>query len=402
MSKQQLRADQGWIFDNFLMLSDNEDVLHPGIMGTRLDRGFKLEDLNAVYSRVTGRRSFPKAWAKRAIELERLANKAMEKNRTVTASQFFHRAALCFGRAQHLVPIDGDFNKGVWYEGLRRCYDHLISLSNGTIIGSSIEFEKGKKTFFNFHSAEGDGAKPTVLYIPGMDQVREDYPNPFKNEFTKRGMNICSMDGPGQGEGNIKRTWQDETNYALAAEKVIDWLVQREDVNSEKIGVFGTSMGSRWGVQIAAHDKRVKAVVGQMANVGTFDLIFEQAQPNFKRIFMYMAGYTDEQLFDDFISRLALMPDLARDVRVPHLLVAGDMDELCTPKDINTFRSALGGPSELWLYEGVFHPMGEVAEQIYPSIADWLLTSINDGRAEDYHNEIYVEENTVLADYDHG
>ena len=117
---------------------------------------------------------------------------------------------------------------------------------------------------------------------------------------------------------------------------------------------------------------------------------------------MYMAGYTDEQLFDDFISRLALMPDLARDVRVPHLLVAGDMDELCTPKDINTFRSALGGPSELWLYEGVFHPMGEVAEQIYPSIADWLLTSINDGRAEDYHNEIYVEENTVLADYDHG
>ena len=47
MVKPQLRGEQGWIFDNFLMLSDNEDVLHPGIMGTRLDRGFKLEDLNA-------------------------------------------------------------------------------------------------------------------------------------------------------------------------------------------------------------------------------------------------------------------------------------------------------------------------------------------------------------------
>ena len=31
MAKPQLRAEQGWIFDNFLMLSDNEDVLHPGI-----------------------------------------------------------------------------------------------------------------------------------------------------------------------------------------------------------------------------------------------------------------------------------------------------------------------------------------------------------------------------------
>jgi dienelactone hydrolase len=200
----------------------------------------------------------------------------------------------------------------------------------------------------------------------------------------------------------MKSIWQDETNYALAAEKVLDWLIKREDGNSKKIGVFGTSMGSRWGVQVAAHDKRVKAVVGQMANVGTFDLIFEQAQPNFKRIFMYMSGYTDEQLFDDFVSRLALMPDLARDVKVPHLLVAGDMDELCTPKDIDAFRSALGGPSELWLYEGVFHPMGEVAEQIYPSIADWLLTTLNDGRAENYHKKIYIEENTVLADYDYG
>ena len=64
MVKPQLRGEQGWIFDNFLMLSDNEDVLHPGIMGTRLDRGFKLEDLNAVYSKVTGRRSFPKSWEK--------------------------------------------------------------------------------------------------------------------------------------------------------------------------------------------------------------------------------------------------------------------------------------------------------------------------------------------------
>ena len=69
MVKPQLRGEQGWIFDNFLMLSDNEDVLHPGIMGTRLDRGFKLEDLNAVYSKVTGRRSFPKSWGKRAQTL---------------------------------------------------------------------------------------------------------------------------------------------------------------------------------------------------------------------------------------------------------------------------------------------------------------------------------------------
>lgn len=402
MVKPQLRGEQGWIFDNFLMLSDNEDVLHPGIMGTRLDRGFKLEDLNAVYSKVTGRRSFPKSWGKRAQTLERSANQCKNIGRMETAAGFFHRAALCYGRAQHLIPVHKDANKEKWYDGLRQCYDEMVLLSEGNIITDSVEFEKGKNTYFVFHKAGGEGPKPTILYLPGMDQVKEDYPNPFNNKFANRGMNICSMDGPGQGECNINAVWQDENNYALAAEKVVDWLIKRDDVDPEKIAVFGTSMGSRWGVQVAAHDKRIKAVVGQMANVGTFDLIFEQAQPNFKRIFMYMAGYTNEEEFNKFVERLDLLPDLAKKLDVPHLLVAGDMDELCTPHDIEIFRSSLGGPSELWLYEGIFHPMGEVAEDIYPSIADWLLETINNGKPKNYKKEIYVEEGTVLSDYDHG
>ena len=116
MVKPQLRGEQGWIFDNFLMLSDNEDVLHPGIMGTRLDRGFKLEDLNAVYSKVTGRRSFPKSWGKRAQTLEKSANQYKNIGRMETAAGFFHRAALCYGRAQHLIPVHKDADKEKWYE----------------------------------------------------------------------------------------------------------------------------------------------------------------------------------------------------------------------------------------------------------------------------------------------
>ena len=89
MPKPQLRADQGWIFDNFLMLSDNEDILHPGIMGNRLERGTKLEDLKAVYSKVTGRRSFPKAWAKRAAVLGYEGKWAIHPSQIDLANQVF-------------------------------------------------------------------------------------------------------------------------------------------------------------------------------------------------------------------------------------------------------------------------------------------------------------------------
>ncbi len=402
MPKPQLRAEQGWIFDNFLMLSDNEDILHPGIMGNRLERGTKLEDLNAVYSKVTGRRSFPKAWASRAEVLERMGKDAEDRGRLVTARQLYHRAAICYGRAQHLIPIHQNPKKVEWFEGLYRCYDKVIDWSSGTMEKQAIEFAPGQNAYAVFHKAPGEGPKPTIIALPGMDQVKEDVCNPFGNEFIPRGINVCAIDGPGQGACNRDGTWQTENNYEKAASAVIDWLVTRDDVDADSIGIFGMSMGSRWGVLIGAADDRVSAVCGQMANVGSFDMIFEQAQPNFKRIFMYMAGYSDEHEFDEFVARLAHLPDVAERLKVPHLLVAGDMDELCSPDDIAEFRGRLGGPSELWLYEGVFHPMGEVAGQIYPGIADWLLESLTNGRPEGYENTVYVEDGSTLADYDHG
>lgn len=402
MPKPQLRADQGWIFDNFLMLSDNEDVLHPGIMGTRLGRGFMMQDLTAVYSKVTGRRSFPKAWAKRAVALETMAKDAESRGRLVTARRLYHRAALCFGRAQHLVPIHRNPNKDKWYEGLYRNYDKVIELSNGTMEKVSLEFAPGHKVHAIFHKAPGDGPKPTVVIIPGMDALKEDVGNPFENDYTIRGMNICCIDGPGQGECNFNGTWLTADNHQQAGSAVIDWLETRDDVEADKIGVMGMSMGSRWGVQLGAHDSRVKAVVGQMANVGTFDIIFEQAQPNFKRIFMYMCGYTDEDKFDEHMKTHHHLPDTAKNLKVPHLLVAGDMDELCTPDDIAHFRENLAGSSELWLYEGVFHPMGEVSAEIYPAMADWMLTTLEEGRPDGERKTVYVEEGTTIGEYDHG
>jgi dienelactone hydrolase len=403
MPKPQLRAEQGWIFDNFLMLSENEDVLHPGIMGTRVERGVKPEDLKAVYSRVSGRRSFPKAWRKRAEALERSAQATEKAGRTATARQLWHRAALCYGRAQHLVPQHNNAFKIAAYEGLYRCYDKVIAMSGGTMEKAAIPFgDQGHKAHAVMHKAPGAGRKPTIVQLPGMDAIKEDVTNPWNNYYAERGMNVCAIDGPGQGECNFNAAWQTENNYEQAVSAVIDWLVKRDDVDPERIGVMGMSMGSRWGVLSAAHDDRIKAVCGQMANVGSFDIIFEQAQPNFKRIFMYMTNYQDEDAFDDFVSRLTQVRDAAKNVTCPHLLVAGDMDELCTPDDIAAFRANLAGPTELWLYEGVFHPMGEVAAEIYPAIADWLLTTLNDGRPAGYDRHVYIEEGTMLDDHAHG
>jgi dienelactone hydrolase len=380
MRPQLPRAGQNWIFDNFLKMSEDENVLHPGMLGIRLERGFKYSDMERVFHRVSGRRAFPREWARIAEEQEQRASAALAAGHRVTASQHYHRAALYYGRAQHLIAQDKNPKKITYHAAEIRCYDHVIALFEGAITRHVIPFEDGKQVYCLFHHAPGAGRKPTVLYNPGMDATKEDFPNPFNNEFCRRGMNIVSMDGPGQGECNINGIWLKLGNYARAGRKVIDFLCTQPDVDPDRIGGFGTSMGTRYSVEIASGDPRIKAVIGQMPCVGPSDVIFNQAQPNFKRIHMYMMAMKDEAAFDAAVDEMDKnFLDCGDALTVPYLLVAGDMDELCPVEDVDAWMTRLRCPKELWLYEDVFHPMGEVAADIYPALADWMWDALHKG-----------------------
>ena len=392
MRKQGPRANQNWIFDSLINLTDNEDILHPGIMGGRMERGFKFGDLERIYSRVKSRRSFPKEWARAARKQEELAITADKEGRLVTAAGYYHRAALYWGRVQHLIPVKGNQTKIDAHAKTVRCYDRMIELLDGSVTKFEVDIGDGEKAYCLFHAAPGDGPKPTVLYLPGMDAIKEDSPNPYNNDYTRRGMNICVMDGPGQGECNINHVFQTIGKYSRAGKCVVDALVARDDVDSDRIGIFGTSMGSRYSVEIAAHDERLKCCVGQMANVCPTDIIFNQAQPNFKRIYMYMTDISDEAEFDKFADEMDEFFFNAGDtLKAPYLLVAGELDELCPPDDVAKWMDRLNCPKELWMYEDVFHPMGEVAADIYPAIADWILETLNNGRSADHDKRLMLQ-----------
>jgi hypothetical protein len=81
MRQQPPRANQNWIFDNFLKLSTNEDVLHPGILGLRLERGFAHRDMEEVFHAASGRRALPRAWERVASRQEGAARTALEAGR---------------------------------------------------------------------------------------------------------------------------------------------------------------------------------------------------------------------------------------------------------------------------------------------------------------------------------
>ena len=73
------------------------------------------------------------------------------------------------------------------------------------------------------------------------------------------GFGVLAFDWPGDGLSSGEIHWQHGERDALTA--AIDWLTHRTEVDADRIGAFGFSMGGYVTTQVAAADRRLGAVV---------------------------------------------------------------------------------------------------------------------------------------------
>ena len=246
-----------------------------------------------------------------AAHIEAVAAAAEDAGYPETALEIYVKASEAYRHGQHAIFEDDHPQKLKLYDGLSRCYGRVMELADYPIERIEVPFE-GEQIQILLHLLPDGRTAPCVLYLPGMDQTKEFYPYVLQNDMHRRGMHACAMDGPGQGMSNIRKIRVTADNYERAASAVIDYLCSRPEIDSGKIGVFGISMGSFWSPRTATYDSRVSACAAGSANFADKNFIFDVASPRFKQIFMYMAGLTDEDAFDEMAMRMTIKGMAAR------------------------------------------------------------------------------------------
>lgn len=324
-------------------------------------------------------RMMPKHMARQARHKEEIARAADAAEHYRTASQLYFSAILDYHQAQHAIFQDDNPQKLRYYQALASCYDRSIDLADYPVEKVDIPWE-GQVISCLFHLLPDRRKAPTVLFIPGMDMIKELYPRVVENVFLGRGLHCLSMDGPGQGVSNIRKLRVTDDNYEKAARAVISYLATRPEVDATKIGVCGVSMGSHWGVRTAALDPRVAAVATASSCYGSKLPIFEMASPRFKQVFMYMSGIHDEARFDEMAGRMTCL-GYGGKIQCPSLMVVGEYDQLCFLDDSLALHDELAGPAELWLLEDEPHNIyaleGLGGVDAMPFMADWLKDALN-------------------------
>jgi hypothetical protein len=103
-------------------------------------------------------------------------------------------------------------------------------------------------------------------------------------------MSFIDVDGPGHGGTLRYKKLYAPPDSERVAKAVIDYLVTRPDVDPERIGVHGSSMGGYSGPRCATAEKRIKAVAVWSGAYHLVDDIFDNYPPIQDRLRWLMGG----------------------------------------------------------------------------------------------------------------
>jgi hypothetical protein len=93
-------------------------------------------------------------------------------------------------------------------------------------------------------------------------------------------------------------------------------------------------------------------------------------------MFMYMAGYEDEERFDEEVAKGMTVRGYLDKIRCPTLLVTGEFDPLCPLEDAIEAYGDLRVPKEMWVMENQYHPLWGIQNlgglDCHEYVMDWL------------------------------
>ena len=374
-------SEQRWTIDNVIR-ANGIDWDQPRSIYLSAPCGVEANaDFAAIRARVQKMADIGPAFESTAKRREAKARAAEAEGNSVTARDNWYMAAIHYGAAEW--PYDDSGTQHVeLHKKKKECFSSYARLADHRIEAVSVPL-KGKSMpgWLHLPPAYSGGKVPVVIAIPGMDSFKEASVALANDRWMARGVAVLAIDGPGQYESPLLGVYVSMQNWIDAGTALVSWLLQRPEIDGQKIGVTGTSFGSFFGTILCANEPRIAAtaVISTCLEPGCHT-IFEEASPTFKKRFMWMSNYADESKFNEFVKTLT-WEGHAEKIRSPYLVVAGEADELSPLEHTERMVRAMSGPRQLVVYADSRHSVGNVpAANLGPFpptlVADWLLARL--------------------------
>ncbi|HET9719849.1 MAG TPA: alpha/beta fold hydrolase [Solirubrobacteraceae bacterium] len=304
------------------------------------------------------------AWTQTAEMHVGLAEVALDRDAPLSAGQAYLRAAVSYHFSKFVWVLDAELNRrntlaavNALYAAHRLLEPEAERIEAGTDAGTVVA---------NLRRPPGPSPAPLVVLIPGLDSTKEEFWH-WESVFLERGMATLSLDGPGQGETGL--TIDMRPDYEVAVTAVLDALADRPEIDHDRIGAAGVSLGGYYVVRAAAFETRIRALAGVS---GPYDFAAGwEAMPELTReTVQHHTGAADAAEARERAAALNLT-GVAERVTQPCLVITGQRDRVIDWRDTKRIADAVPG-AEWVLYEEGTHVCNNIPYKYRPLVADWM------------------------------
>ncbi len=337
-----------------------------------------------------GTLAFYEAWKGGGDQLIALANTDLARGHRLSAGEKLGRAALYYGIAERMQAHGFDQRLAMYKRSLE-LFEQSRQLSRENCVRVTLPYD-GKELSGLYVKAEGlqPGQRaPIVVIMNGLDSTKEMLQKSVMGTmFARRGLSALFIDQPGTGEALRLHGIPAVHNTEVWAGRIVDWLQTHPEVDPQRIGALGVSLGGYYCPRAVAFEPRFAcgAVWGanhdwRAVQQARLKREGENPVPHYWKHVQWVFGAAD---MDDFFAKAEHMHlnGVLDRIRVPFLVTHGENDRQIPLKYAHeTFEQLVNCPKkDLFIFDkttgGVEHSSLDNPNNAGNQIADWLAEQL--------------------------
>jgi dienelactone hydrolase len=313
-----------------------------------------------------------------------LAREDLEAGNRLSAADRFERAAVYYLCGERMQEVGTGPREAVYAKMLDAFALHLAHTDRRA---ERVEIPYEGTSFpAIFHPSPIAPEKaPVVILVNGLDSTKEMiYGAPLGKDLARRGISTLMVDHPGTGEALRLHGLTAVVEAERWAAACVDYLETRGDVDPDRIGIAGWSLGGYYAPRAAAFEKRLKLCACWGANFNWGELQKRRAEregenpvPHYWDHVQWVWGKETREEFMAFAPAITLEGVVER-ITVPFLVTHGAGDrQIPSEYAHQQYDGAVNSPDrELRFFTaregGVEHVGGDNMLTGASYISDWI------------------------------
>lgn len=206
--------------------------------------------------------SWTTEWGRMAEQVEGYATTALAQGHPVSAREAFLRASNYYRTAEFFLhEYPGDPRILSFSRASRTAFLQAARLFVPPFEAVEIPFEGTSLPGYFYCVDDAPEARPTLIFHGGLDSTVEELYFAGAAAALRRGYNVLTFDGPGQGRVIREQGLPLRPNWETVVTPVVDYALMHPEVKQDAIVLMGWSLGGYLAARAAAFETRLAALI---------------------------------------------------------------------------------------------------------------------------------------------